>query len=237
METAGIGHKDIVSANRNAFRLIANLNVSVHLLRGEVDAIQGAQPVFSAIIGSCIRSYVSEGAIKSNFARARNLETGNMFFILGVDYLHQVGLVHRNPGRIVKELEIVGNGSQATGKGWIHLAEGVADIFPVREPEEVQGSLVLVEITLVQDKEFVKRVQTLFTYCNYLTRKDIVLGGDDDGLIPVVLEASRHCQRQEAADNQQCMFFHIIIFYGHKDTLFFQKPYCRDNRRCRPGIG
>lgn len=69
VETAGIGDKDIVSANRDAFRLIANLNVSVHLLRRKVDTIKGAQPVFSAIIGSCIRSYVSEGAIKSNFAR------------------------------------------------------------------------------------------------------------------------------------------------------------------------
>ena len=149
MEPTGVGHKDIVSANRNAFRLIANLNVAVHLLRGEVDAIQGTQAVFPAIIGSCIGSYVSVGTVKSDFARTGYLETGNMFFILGVDYLHQVGLVHRNPGRIVKELEIVGNGSQATGKGWIHLAEGVADVFPVRETEEVQGSFIFVKIPFI----------------------------------------------------------------------------------------
>ena len=237
MEPPGVGHKDIVSANRNAFRLIANLNVAVHLLRGEVDAIQGTQAVFPAIIGTCIGSYVSVGTVKSDFARTGYLETGNMFFILGVDYLHQVGLVYGDPGGIEIELEIVGNGAQAAGNDRVHLAESVADVFPVRETEEVQGSFIFVEIPFIQDEEFVERLQTLFTYCNYLTRKNIVLGGDDNRIGPVVLEASRHCQRKDAADNQQCIFSHIFNFCGHKDTLIFQKSYCRDNRKCRPGIG
>ena len=72
-----------------------------------------------------------------------------MFFILGVDYLHQVGLVYGDPGGIVIELEIVGNGAQAAGNDRVHLAESVADVFPVRETEEVQGSFIFVKIPFI----------------------------------------------------------------------------------------
>ena len=84
----------------------------------------------------------------------------------------------------------------------IHGSESVGYVISIREPEEIEGRIVLLEVALIEDEELLER-PVFFTYCNIDTRKVCIPGG---GFIFCTACGYRHdCH----AENQQCTLIHI----------------------------
>ena len=62
--------------------------------------------------------------------------------------------VHHEPELTIIQSEIVTRVSQTLDNSRVHGSESVGHIIPIREPEEIEGRVVLLEIALIEDEEF-----------------------------------------------------------------------------------
>ena len=147
------------------------------------------------------------------------------------------GGVHHNPQFTLMENQVVTCIPKSLDYSRIHGSESVGHVISIREPEEIEGGIVLLEVALVEDEKL-REGRLLFTYCNIDTRKAGILGG---GFIFTAADGYRHgCH----AENQQCTLFHKeyvkerncptkIILCGTivNGTEWFIRPFRRNRAR------
>ena len=150
---SAVGDPDGSARDGYPFGLAAYFHGSLHGKLAPVDPEYFPLCLFATVNCSGIRAYICIVLPEGYEPGVRDLYRCNEALVLGVQDMDHPGTVHHDPQATVVQGYVVAGVAEPLGDGGIHGGEGVGDVVPVLEPEEVEGGVVLLVVAFIEDEQ------------------------------------------------------------------------------------